>query len=40
MCRRLVLANSCNDETILDEVTSLMIEIKSGWDGIAETTKK
>jgi flagellar protein FliS len=39
MCRRLVLANSNNDETILDEVMSLMLEIKSGWDGIAETIK-
>ena len=39
MCRRLVLANSNNDETILDEVMSLMLEIKSGWDGIAETVK-
>jgi len=39
MCRRLVLANCNNDETILDEVMSLMLEIKSGWDGIAETIK-
>jgi len=39
MCRRLVLANSNNDETILDEVMSLMLEIKSGWDGIAGTVK-
>jgi flagellar protein FliS len=40
MCRRLVIANSCNDETILDEVMSLMVEIKSGWDGIAEKVRQ
>ena len=40
MCRRLVIANSCNDETILDEVMSLMVEIKSGWDGITEKVKQ
>jgi flagellar secretion chaperone FliS len=40
MCRRLVIANSNNDETILDEVISLMLEIKGGWDGIPDTIKK
>lgn len=40
MSRRLVFANSCNDEAMLDEVASLMIEIKTGWDGIAEPIKK
>ena len=40
MCRRLVIANSSNDEAILDEVMSLMVEIKSGWDGIAEKVKQ
>ncbi len=39
MCRRLVMANSCNDETILDEVATLMVEIKAGWDGIPEALK-
>ncbi len=35
MMRRLVEANFCNDEARLDEVASLMDEIRSGWTGIA-----
>lgn len=34
MVRRLVDANVQNDEKILDEVFSLMLEIKAGWDAI------
>lgn len=36
MGRRLLEANLNNDPAMLDEVTKLMKEIKSGWDGIAE----
>ena len=39
MSRRLVIANSRNDESILDEVASLMVEIKMGWDGISDEFK-
>jgi flagellar protein FliS len=39
MFRRLVVANLRNDESILDEVASLMVEIKMGWDGIPDTFK-
>ena len=34
MANRLVVANIRSDENILDEVASLMVEIKTGWDGI------
>lgn len=36
MERRLVIANAENDLAILDEVTSLLRNIKSGWDAIPE----
>ncbi len=36
---RLVVASLHNDESILDEVASLMMEIKMGWDGIPDTFK-
>jgi flagellar secretion chaperone FliS len=36
MANRLVVANLRNDESILDEVASLMVEIKMGWDGIPD----
>jgi len=34
MLRRLIKAHAENSPAILDEVTALMREIKSGWDGI------
>lgn len=34
MSHRLVVANLRNDESILNEVASLMAEIKTGWDNI------
>jgi flagellar protein FliS len=40
MERRLVEANLKSDVTILDEVISLMSEIKSGWDAIPEEVRK
>ena len=39
MSSRLVVANSRNDESILDEVARLMVEIKTGWDGIPDALK-
>lgn len=39
MSNRLVVANINNDESILDEVAVLMVEIKSGWDGIPDAFK-
>ncbi len=36
MGRRLLMANIKNDPEMLDEVASLMREIKAGWDGIAK----
>ncbi|RLA23212.1 MAG: flagellar protein FliS, partial [Gammaproteobacteria bacterium] len=33
-------ANSKNDSAILDEVTALLIEVKSGWDAIPESYRK
>ncbi len=34
MCRQLALANVRGDVALLDEVLSLLGEIKAGWDGI------
>ena len=34
MCRQLALANVRTDHLLLDEVLSLLGEIKAGWDGI------
>jgi flagellar protein FliS len=39
MSSRLVVANSRDDESILDEVARLMVEIKTGWDGIPDALK-
>jgi len=39
MANRLVVANIRSDESILDEVASLMVEIKTGWDGIPDEFK-
>ena len=35
MVRRLLEANTENDQAALDEVAGLLGEIKAGWDGIA-----
>ena len=39
MNRRLLEANFRNDSLILDEVISLIAEVKSGWDNIPEDVK-
>lgn len=39
MIRRLLVANSQNDENILDEVSNLMIQIKMGWDAMPDAYK-
>lgn len=36
MMRRLFEANSKNDADIINEVMSLLLEVKSGWEGIRE----
>lgn len=36
MANRLVVASLRDDESILDEVASLIVEIKMGWDGIPD----
>jgi flagellar protein FliS len=38
--KRMVLANSKSDQTILAEVVNLITEIKTGWDGISEAVQK
>ncbi|PXC08552.1 flagellar protein FliS, partial [Pseudomonas aeruginosa] len=30
-----VEANTSNDTSLLDEVSALLLEVKSGWDGIS-----
>ncbi|MEY3807732.1 MAG: hypothetical protein RI893_708 [Pseudomonadota bacterium] len=39
MVSRLLVANSQNDESILDEVSGLMVEIKMGWDAMPDAYK-
>lgn len=39
MALRLIIANTSNDEAILDEVARLMIEIKLGWDSMPDQYK-
>ncbi|TSA41065.1 MAG: flagellar export chaperone FliS [Methylococcaceae bacterium] len=39
MALRLIIANTANDEAILDEVARLMIEIKLGWDNMPDQYK-
>ena len=36
MNRRLLEASGANDSSMIDEVMTLLIEIKSGWDGIRD----
>jgi flagellar protein FliS len=38
--RRIVVANMENDTRILDEVASLLIEIKTAWEAVPEILKK
>jgi len=40
MVNRLLVANSQNDESILDEVSGLMVEIKMGWDSMPDAYKQ
>ena len=40
MQRRLVVANMENNPQILDEVSGLMLEIKSAWDAVPENISK
>lgn len=40
MTRRLVKANAENDSAVLDEVSSLLKEIKSGWDAIPDEVRR
>lgn len=40
MVRRLSEANLHNDAAILDEVSSLLLEIKSAWDAMPEEVKR
>ncbi|MEA8675656.1 flagellar export chaperone FliS [Pseudomonas aeruginosa] len=35
MIARLVEANTSTDTSLLDEVSALLLEVKSGWDGIS-----
>jgi len=39
MAGRLLVANIQNDESILDEVSGLMIELKMGWDAMPDVYK-
>jgi flagellar protein FliS len=39
MVRRLLVANSQNDASILDEVSGLMLEVKMGWDTMPDAYK-
>ncbi|MDO9167776.1 MAG: flagellar export chaperone FliS [Methylobacter sp.] len=39
MVNRLLVANSQNDASILDEVFGLMVEIKMGWDSMPDAYK-
>ena len=40
MQRRLIVANAENNPLILDEIASLMLEIKSAWDAVPEAISK
>ena len=39
MTGRLLISNSQNNESILDEVSGLMMEIKTGWEAMPEAYK-
>lgn len=39
LAHRLLVANSQNDNTILDEVSGLMLEIKTSWDAMPDSFK-
>ena len=39
MVSRLLVANSQNDESILDEISGLMVELKMGWDAMPDAYK-
>jgi flagellar protein FliS len=39
MAGRLLVANIQNDESILDEISGLMIELKMGWDAMPDAYK-
>lgn len=39
MANRLVVSNLLNDDSVLDEVAGLMVEIKTGWDCIPDEFK-
>ena len=39
MVRRLLIANSENDERVLDEVFGLMVKVKMGWDSMPDAYK-
>ena len=40
MCRRLLLANAQDDVEMLDEVSSLLSEIRFAWEAIPESAKR
>jgi flagellar secretion chaperone FliS len=40
MVRRLAEANISNDVAVLDEISSLLLEIKSAWDAIPDEVKQ
>jgi flagellin-specific chaperone FliS len=40
MADRLLVANNQNDESILDEVSGLMIELIMGWDAMPDVYKQ
>jgi flagellin-specific chaperone FliS len=39
MAGRLLVANIQNDESILDEISGLIIDLKMGWDAMPDAYK-